>query len=733
MQITWRNVGTPQLAGELYAGQRAGEQMVKSLDPLKDIITDAQALDAANFKNTTVQNTQGQEAMLRNAASVAQLDQLSNPETLRTQFGATIDHMAVANAAKAQEGLLRTRATDNFLANTPTPDSRADTAALFQGKNPRELDLARGEATLNARVDGVRADNTANQEWLTSQAKIKEDADVKKWSNNFAKGKALGVPSSDLIKAAIDEADGDTDISKLKATLTQLDDADYKLGAAKTEQLDDFTKTKALDRQTIELTGNDNIAKAQAAYKDAEGKGILGSTRELAAKTPGGALGYIGPLVADGLFGNNDIKLIEKQMGALRADVDPKTGIQKHSEGDIQEIAIQAFLNVTDGKDGGFLRGTRVDQKVIDEMVRLGKHLPFQKAASDNIAIAQSNAQKGLLSHDIETDTARRSYRDELHTGKPTLTPTQQIMSNMDNNRPTIDGKQLPIGASSAEFVGAWDKKVSNVLGSKQAFAGTPQDAVAQAMKATYSIESDNGKNVGSKPGTVGPYQIQKDYAAGQGYTLEDAKDPIKAEKMVNDFYTNKAIPALQQAGIAVTPTNLFLMHNQGISGALQILQAASTPVNTRADAAAVQSKTKNPVQPQVVAPPVPQSDAEKHMEDVLRAAGVNTNSTSTAKNSSELTVGNILKSGSEYVLQRMAEDTQVRAQETASAKRSNAANFNKDVATVTDFFSGLSAENQKRSSKSSIQAQLDKLDRQLIAMQISKPDYLKKYAALTK
>ena len=91
------------------------------------------------------------------------------------------------------------------------------------------------------------------------------------------------------------------------------------------------------------------------------------------------------------------------------------------------------------------------------------------------------------------------------------------------------------------------------------------------------SVESGGNYNAHNKgSGARGKYQFipstEKAYAKKLGMTINEARTPDGQERMIESF-TDDNKRGLERAGIEPTDMNLWVAHNQGLSGAIDMIK----------------------------------------------------------------------------------------------------------------------------------------------------------------
>ena len=92
-----------------------------------------------------------------------------------------------------------------------------------------------------------------------------------------------------------------------------------------------------------------------------------------------------------------------------------------------------------------------------------------------------------------------------------------------------------------------------------------------------------NAVNRGS--GAYGKFQFipstEKAYASKLGLSIPEARTPAGQMKMVSAF-TNDNIKGLENAGVPITNRNLYLAHQQGLGGAINLIKGNHSAVSNR-------------------------------------------------------------------------------------------------------------------------------------------------------
>jgi len=366
--ITWRNINTPDLSGELALQSRASEQMVDALDPLKQTLKDAQARNEDNFANQTKQNTLALEAELRNTTDISQLDQNFNHQLLRNKLGATYDPTAIDAAIKSQESKLRQTATNDMITNAPAFKSNADIDAHLAGVDRRTVDVSTVREALVQRMQGERADVNFTRE----QSELAKKDALNKAETTIAQIRTAGGTHEQAMAEAQKIKDIDTgDLITLGISM----DKNLSMPTAREQQqIDNFTTTAS--------------AEANNLISSYSGK-IAGFEQQLAKVSP---ISEATKKQHDGLLAkgtNISTELIEKFMNGWDTRGNPEDLVEDTKaaltesvgdQGEAELIMLEAYNNVSHRTD--WWGDPNMDQQAFKDEV---SRIQSQRAVTNTI------------------------------------------------------------------------------------------------------------------------------------------------------------------------------------------------------------------------------------------------------------------------------------------------------------------------------------------------------------
>jgi len=310
--ITWKNIDAPDFSGALKAGQAASEQMGKALDPLKTILTDAQARDQANWDNTAEQTTQALAGQFRNASSIAELDQMANPEMIQQNYGALANLDKLKALQAEQEGVIRTQNTNAALTAPLTATTREGVFESVANLNPREVDreaiLKHGLDRLNAAEADerkIQADlerTEANDKILREGAERDKEEALVGFNNMYLDALSSGGSGPESRAAILAQAKekGNVDLFALSQRMNKATQEQQAIDPVTQRQIDSKTRHHETEYRREEGDWNDRLAQAQAQVSALDGQGVSSVYREQANKLPRGAVQAVADIVGKG-------------------------------------------------------------------------------------------------------------------------------------------------------------------------------------------------------------------------------------------------------------------------------------------------------------------------------------------------------------------------------------------------------------------------------------------------
>jgi len=155
MAITWRNVDAPNTGASISLFHQAGQSLNNGFNGLKDVLSQYQTQEKANWDSGKEQNTQAALDRLSQVRTPEEMEALLASGQLRqelTKYGAQIDRSAVRNALDTRGDFLRQQATNRMAYDNQAQDN-AD-APILNGllAEARQIDIGdpkQVEAQLN--------------------------------------------------------------------------------------------------------------------------------------------------------------------------------------------------------------------------------------------------------------------------------------------------------------------------------------------------------------------------------------------------------------------------------------------------------------------------------------------------------------------------------------------------------------------------------------------------------
>jgi len=377
---------------------------------------------------------------------------------------------------------------------------------------------------------------------------------------------SLNATPSEVDKAALAE----------RALVDKIDISD-RLVAGKTQLA---TKQKAAEAYKT----SSEIEKAAAATIAANGS-VGDVAKDVVDQT---IVGQVLGMIGDVKGGADATTQLHKQKQAIATMAD-KNGNRYFSDSEADQIIKFSIQNSDskktpwhqffgDGKGLAITPFAKAAQEEAANMIKYkqlkGEITQLETAITSDQTNAENNAaldNARYLREDAGARASGNSARDisSFHSpAAPGVLLTERLLG------------KVPAVKPSAKTPG------ENAATLKQTASSVPQGLyskdpnITDALNVTHTIETKNG-TVPDRKGSqyVGPLQLGKAARAEAGLTEEEAKDPEKAFAATAKKF-EQINTKLSSVGIEGSPANIYMAHQQGVTGFLEIADAVRTGAN---------------------------------------------------------------------------------------------------------------------------------------------------------